>query len=552
MKNKKKILAILTSFIACMVFMVAAKTAPVYAFGGDHTFTDPNNGKNYSKESCTQLSTSFDSSGNLVVTGYSFFTYTQQYLTKGTTHSYRLKIDGTNLVYTDVLVGGANYTSIADDSGITWNLGTGEIYVCDGTQAGDTQLQQVSFKFIIPAADLKKLTPDVEYRLTLECTLKNVRYAANKNTKHTVVKNITKLIDANLMNNKTVSKSYDTSYGKSTVSVSAMKDFTSLRVNAEAVLARNSSLNKFSDYNDGYFVKRGASYAAQRDILYSPANASYITSDYLGETYIPLVCNYTKTSTSSSITSLTLDQLFAKNPSLKTEYNNNLTKISQMNSQISTIMTSSNARNCKTASHFATGIVGTGSAYDQGGPCATCLANKGYIEKINARDALISRNSEIESKCYTTTTTTSTSQKTANLYCKTFYLEAPKGKDYWTSIIVKQDTANIAINTQYQIENVNSTTLGAIQKGGTSTKPLNKINIDAGKAILDYYSSGSGPSCPTGYHIDTVKDSYTNMSFTPKEYHFYYNIKLNKGIPDGQSITVSLVFRNDAPKIQKK
>ena len=548
-KTKKKTFVLFTVLLSCMIFVGISNPAKTFAFGGDYTVTDPN-GSQYSKEAPTQIECSYDASGNLVVSGYSFFLYVQQYLSKGTgvndTHYYRLKIEGTDFTYNDLLVGGDNYSYIAADNGIDAGriAGTGDAIYCSNGCALDknnkqknTQLQQVSFKFIIPVSDLKKLS-EGDHRLVLEHHLTNVKFKSTGNTKHKITFEITKLIDANLTQNTSISENVSTDSGVNKIEVSAIKDFNTLRVNASAVLLRNSSNKTKNDsgsgisgssYNGGYWTKRTNS--SQREI-YHKINGSVVKNGLLGEYLIPMECTYNKTTTSS--VDISLNELFNRRPDLKNKYEDNINSINSLNRSINNDM--NKAKKCTNSNHI--------KAVDA--PCTTCLINSGYYSSISYRDSLISENADIKAMCHTISS--STSEVTATYYCKAIYTEADI---YWTSIKVTRKTANINIITRTQKEKENSTELGNITTVNTAMKQIDLNGLPSG-IIYSYLSVQHGVIIPKGYHVETVVDSYTNSRVSRVGLPHSRNITFRGSLPVGNIVYVDFVFRNDAPAIKKK
>lgn len=554
--RKRKILTMITSFIVLMLIMIVTKTTPALAFGGEFTFKDPVNDGSYTKENHTQISTSFDSSGNLIVDGYSFFTYVQHYTTKGTTHSYRLMIiDGSGnavATFNDILAASSsqNYTNVAVDSTYGSPIAASTTYYCKSTEEHNTQLQQVSFRFTIPASTLASLTPNVEYRLSLECNLNNIRYSGSKSTYSQTV-NVTKLVNTDFLKGENTSKEITTSTSKTQVSVYS-PGFTTVRVNAQRVVARNSSLSKVTDFQNGYFVKYNDN-TGQRNVLRKVANVSYVydsslSRDLIGATYVPMTCTYVKNSTER--VQLTLDELFAKNPSLKTQYNNYQTNAQQAKNQMDYLV--GLARHCTSAKHGRTGVA---SAVGTLGfnPCGFCLNNltssgKNYDQWRLIYESSLNGMAVIEEQC--STTSTSSSNVTQNLYCKAIYLEAQNGKDYYTAIKTVRTAEQVEVISQIIKEKVNSTQLESAYKTGQSLYFIANLNSDTS---YNYSSASSKAGSIFGYHIDYMVDNYSNLKSYPTALPTTRSLKVRAGsFPSGNKIYVTYVWRNNAPTIKGK
>lgn len=549
LKKRKTFISIL-GIMLCLILAFTNNTEKALAFGGDHIITDVN-GSNYSKEMCCQISTSFDSSGNLIVDGYAFFTYVQQYLSKGTgannTHYYRLKIEGTNFVYNDILLGvnSEDYSYEAMDSTYGSSpLGTSSIYTCTGSQKKNTQLQQTSFRFSIPASDLKQLSANHgQYRLILECTLTNIRFESNKNTKYTRTFNITKLADINFIKGNINQNDYSTSSGKNKITVETT-GFNKVRVNANRVVARNSDKSKYSSYNGGYFVKGGLTATEedrQRNILYDiDANASNVSSSLRGTVMWPLICRHPKSST--TISNISLDELFKQNPSLKIQYENNNKKIKELKDKASIIINSvSHIWNC--SKHKSWNSSSTNGTYGTMEPCPYCLSDNGYNTILRQIEEYEQKNMDIMSKCTVANTTTSTVTKT--LYCKAIYLEAPQGSDYGTYIKVKELESLYKIITQTKKEKPNSTEMGAAE----TTKTDSVMGAVTG-FNYNYNSKNANVSIPTGYHATTIIETLTGGKIQNPKLPILKTLAFTpSNMPLSKTVNVTVEFRNDKPTI---
>lgn len=558
-------------FALCMIvgitILLTSNSTEVYAFGGSYTF----NG--FEKEARAQIETYFDSNGNLIVEGYAFVKYVQKYTSKGydekkNTHSYRLKIQGTDKVYEDKL--GADYSASYTRLGIDGGLNNGKViaaketYICKKEQQTNLPLDQVTFRFVIPKSDLETLViPDGEtectYQLELEHNLYNIYYSKGNRTKQTI--SITKLADTSITTKKNTEKTISSSNGTTTISVGCTESFASVRVNASAVQLRNKNNDRvYSSYNNSFFTGR---YQYEDQYNLHTINGQLVkTSDNsrLGASLVPLLCAWdvNKKTNTTTVADISLEELFKREPEAKTQYEYWSKVAADAEEKIANALSFAKIKKATVQNGVCVGECGGGycgmytadnnktlytttkniygvkmhgvsvyaptlskrEAYEKfmsfGGTCTKCLnIDNGYYDYILERKEAYRMLAEIEARCTnykSTTTSTEVVRYNETYYCPAMYVEAAKNIDYKTTITVTRKTANITVEIYEKVQTQDSEEKNEdikANKVNSFTIPnVNVADILSGKlqpVIVQATKYGIGDK--EGYHLDEVTDS---------------------------------------------
>lgn len=581
-KKFLKTLCAITTFVTCVCATFFSNTENAYAFGGVYDIMG------YQKASSTQITDiSFDGNGNCYIKGYSFFAETQHYIRKGyspengDTHSYRLKIANTNLVYDDLLPGyqSEDYTNIANDAAYA-TMNTNQKYFVDksGARNGtmyNSQLRQVTFCFCIPAGDLAQLSSDGDYYLILEHNLYNLALSDSLSKIYTKTIEIHKLVNANFSSSKPT-----TTVNGKTISFTT-SGLSAVTVSANHVTAKRADGSKFTDFNGGYFVHgkgqvSADTIAAEQQKVYQIDGSAFV--NIKGASSAPLKVSYTvnhNVSSSSSVSNvmgLSLSELFAKYPELKDRYDENNKQIEYCTSELEKILKES--RNCKKKGHINKSF----------GNCLDCLEKRhDNIEILKyTRECAQLSNKQILVQCHQTpllgqllgqgspssgTSSSYTTEEEKVLYCQCIYLEAPAGVDYYLTLNVIGDSGFIPYIIKEEkgkddiFEDVAPMTACEGRKLTPSEleawKSMIKQSADQnGNIVFTDVSADYLPAdmCPKGYHLE-IEECYA-LTDIP-EYTAEWNLLGKKlytkgGFPANGTVNCYFVYKNEAPEFSAK
>lgn len=424
----------ITSVFVMLMLILSSNSNEVYAFGGTVNLSISGYG-NYNATNRCQVNVAWDSSSNLVVTGYQYFSNVQDYLKKGNTHKYELVFAGKT--YADTEAAGLNFTVYNGLSGSKIN--EGHLHYLGETQGAGYNyiLKEVSFRFVIPKNDIANLS-DGDYNFQLKSYLYNVRLSGSINTKRTATGVTTKLAPTNLSASTLLSdKNITSSSGMSSVTASVKSTMSqTMRVNATSVLTRTSASKSAGQVSGLYYITR-PNVDADTQKFYKITGSKVDSS---GLSNLLTWASYNINVTNSYSVNLTKEQLFTKYPDLKTQYNN---AYSKYNSAMSSAKAAEDMLN-KT---------------DNIAKKAVYLSQLSTYQMIANKQVTIMNN--ILAKCNNYTSVTSTSTVT-NYTCSLFL----EGNDYGVSVSIK----NAKAQTRYliQIYNSNGTLYKQIDCGKSS------------------------------------------------------------------------------------
>lgn len=285
MKNRMKISIVAMLLCVISVVLLAFNSNDVaYGFGGmGYNFGG------YLANCRSQITTKFNSDGSLTVTGYQYFDHVQNYLYKGNTHSYVLKLN--DKTYSDQLAGSQS-ESLTSISALQGNkTSTSHIYYLGANTDGYNIIyNQVTFKFTVPASDILAMTGG-DYKLSLVCTVSNVIHQGTS-TRRTYSATVDKLVDTNFLQGTTKSATLENSANalKATINTDGVN---TVFINASNVFSRTQP-SKNSPHCAFRYIVGNTIDKKTYSVSTSVADATY--GNYLH--WVPLTVRY---NTSSSV-----------------------------------------------------------------------------------------------------------------------------------------------------------------------------------------------------------------------------------------------------------
>ena len=535
-----KLLLMFMTFIFVFGISIAGEKRTAYAFGGNWNI----NG--YSSENHCQIQMTKAANGDLYITGYSFYTYIQQYNQKSLynsstgrystgDHYYELIFNGKT--YYDELAPSSslNLTSMAVDGGSGSTNGN----IAVGTNL-NLNYNQVSFRFVIPFSDIAGINPMTANDLTLKLknVLTNVRYGSANATPRTASYTNSKL--ATVKYNDSASVTY-TINRNNAGHLSSWKGYNftikfasevvqNVYVNAGAVMARTTpkqtGYGVNYNYNTGRLTRRDQ--YSDRSIVYNVENTALTPQSGCGGfiNWTPLKVSYSTTSTTT------------KNAT-ETEIKNNPQYISANNEYIQ-------------ASLEYTKAMSEYTAYVTNPSHATGSRQPNSLPKIDIWRATLSRNVDTAYEKMqasynklqnviagiSTTSTTITNRQNGILYASSIYLEG-FGNNYG----IRADLSGLS----YDIRLIYRTK----KEGDTSwtTKSSSWITPSASSRINILASWCSDSSTYKGYRIGsrTISGNGT-VNYTAKQTSYSGTADFST-YKAGSTVYVDVVYTNDKPVI---
>lgn len=405
---------------------------------------------------------------------------------------------------------------------------------------------QVSFRFVIPFADIAGINPTAANDLTLKLrnVLTNVRYNSRTESAHTVSNSNTKLATRNY--NSSGSVTYSINSGNAgnlsswkgynfTITFST-KGINNVYINADAVIARkeakysNASRNWY--YNSGYLTRRNG---ADRILTYNiPSNSTLYSQKANGNdsgsnsaflTWTPLTVSYDRTGTVTTTRNATSSEI-KSNPqyiSANNEYQQaRITYTTALAAYQAHINSKpSNSNQAAAYIHSATTLSGK-----------VDVAYAKMQTKYNELQSIIAKLST------TTSTANYTTKETGILYASSLYLEGFNG-DYGTSAEISGISYNIKV--VYRGRKDESSTWSTLSSSWVTPSTANSISIS---------SSWCSPHTSFyGYRIKSVSPS-GNSTISPSGTKFSYSGTANfSAYKAGSTVYVDIVYINDKPVV---
>lgn len=531
----QKILLMFMTMAVVLGISIAAEHKTAYAFGGNWNI----NG--YSSENHCQIQMTKASNGDLYITGYSFYTYVQQYNQKSIynsstgwyssgDHYYELIFNGKT--YYDRLAPSSslNMTSMANDAGMGRTNGN----IAVGTQL-NLNYNQVSFQFVIPFSDIAGINPMASNDLSfkLRNVLTNVRYNSASAAPRTISYSNPKLATVKYNNGASVTYTINSSNAGSlsswkgynyTISFAA-ETIQNVYVNAEAVLARTTPDGRTSDvnwnYNRGYLTRRRV--PADRKITYNVENTS-LTQQSGGGGFVtatPLRISYNTTST-------------ATRNATESEIKSNPRYINANNEY-------HQARAAYTTAFSAYQAYVSAKPTDPSQTMAYLQSSKVLSRKVDAAYANMNAKYNYLQNVIadiSTTATTISNRHNGILYASSIYLEG-FGNDYG----IRADLSGISYNIKVVYRRRKEESSSWVPSEPLWIAPSSANSID----VNPYWCSPGGPYY--GYRIKSISpsgNSTINFSGVRTSYDGTANFSAYSA---GSTVYVDIVFANDKPVV---
>lgn len=531
----QKILLMFMTMAVVLGISIAAEHKTAYAFGGNWNI----NG--YSSENHCQIQMTKASNGDLYITGYSFYTYVQQYNQKSIynsstgwysagDHYYELIFNGKT--YYDRLAPSSslNMTSMANDAGMGRTNGN----IAVGTQL-NLNYNQVSFQFVIPFSDIAGINPMASNDLSfkLRNVLTNVRYNSASAAPRTISYSNPKLATVKYNNGASVTYTINSSNAGSlsswkgynyTISF-ASETIQNVYVNAEAVLARTTPDGRTSDvnwnYNRGYLTRRGV--FTDRKITYNVENTS-LTQQSGGGGFVtatPLKISYNTTST-------------ATRNATESEIKSNPRYINANNEY-------HQAKAAYTTAFSAYQAYVSAKPTDPSQTMAYLQSSKVLSRKVDAAYANMNAKYNYLQNVIadiSTTSTTISNRQNGILYASSIYLEG-FGNDYG----IRADLSGISYNIKVVYRRRKEESSSWVPSEPLWIAPSSANSID----VNPYWCSPGGPYY--GYRIKSISpsgNSTINFSGVRTSYDGTANFSAYSA---GSTVYVDIVFANDKPVV---